>query len=221
MASDRWQFGDFMLDGSRGSLTRLGVEIALRPKTFALLQYLVEHPGRLVGKDELLSAVWPHVVVTDDSLTRCISEIRVALGESGPQTIKTVPRRGYLFDTPVVPVVPVVQVVPSESVVRPTPALDAARSGLGGWMIGALALSVFVLAMLVLARERPLAPRQTLVVLPFVALGSDAVQAPLADAITEDLTSAVARVRGLSVIASSTALTFKGQLAARARWGAS
>jgi DNA-binding winged helix-turn-helix (wHTH) protein len=218
MASDRWQFGDFMLDGSRGSLTRLGVEIALRPKTFALLQYLVEHPGRLVGKDELLSAVWPHVVVTDDSLTRCISEIRVALGESGPQTIKTVPRRGYLFDTPVVPVV---QVVPSESEVPPTPALDAPRSGLGGWKIGALALSVFVLAMLVLARERPLAPRQTLVVLPFVALGGDAVQAPLADAITEDLTSAVARVRGLSVIASSTALTFKGQLAARARWGAS
>jgi TolB-like protein/Tfp pilus assembly protein PilF len=85
------------------------------------------------------------------------------------------------------------------------------RSGLRWRAIGGLALSAFVVAIVWFARERPAAPRQTLVVLPFVALGSDDVQAPLADAITEDLTSALARVRGLSVIASSTALTFKGQ----------
>ncbi len=58
-------------------------------------------PGA-VGKDELMTHVWPGVVVTDDSLTRCISEIRAAIGDRSQQAVKTVARRGYLFVAPVV-----------------------------------------------------------------------------------------------------------------------
>lgn len=217
MPIERWLFGDFVFDVSRASLTQHGVEIALRPKSFALLHYLVTHPGRLVRKDELLSAVWPGVVVTEDSLTRCISEIRAALGDTGAQTIKTVSRRGYLFDMPSVPVTPVVPtadaVPPATPAVTPTKVppdrVSMLRSRFRWLLIGAVALSAVVIALV--GRERPVAPRQTLVVLPFVGLGSDAVREPLADAITEDLTSALARVRGLNVIATSTAFTFKGQ----------
>jgi TolB-like protein/DNA-binding winged helix-turn-helix (wHTH) protein len=222
MPTDRWRFGDFELDAARASLTQRGDVIALRPKSFALLQYLVTHPARLVRKDELLAAVWPDVVVTEDSLTRCISEIRVALGDTGAQAIKTISRRGYLFDALVVPADDVVPAaVPagdhSAPIQAPTgktlPLAPTLRSRFRWLVTGGVALFAFMVAGVLLVRERPVAPRQTLVVLPFVALGSDAVQAPLADAITEELTSALARVRGLSVISSSTALTFKGQTA--------
>ena len=60
-----------------------------------MLRHLVENPGRLVTKDELMQAVWPGVAVTDDSLVQCIGEIRRALGEEGKGLVETVPRRGY------------------------------------------------------------------------------------------------------------------------------
>jgi Transcriptional regulatory protein, C terminal len=57
----------------------------------------VEHPGRLVGKQELMQAVWPDSFVTDDSLVQCALELRRALDDRDQQLLKTVPRRGYLF----------------------------------------------------------------------------------------------------------------------------
>ena len=72
-----------------------GRPCTLRPQTFAVLRHLVENPGRLVTKDELMQAVWPAVAVTDDSLVQCIGEIRRALGEEGKGLVETVPRRGY------------------------------------------------------------------------------------------------------------------------------
>jgi DNA-binding winged helix-turn-helix (wHTH) protein len=73
----------------------------LRPKSFDVLHYLVQHPQRLVSREELLRAAWPGVVVTDDSLTQCLIEIRKALDDREKSIVRTVPRRGYLFDVPV------------------------------------------------------------------------------------------------------------------------
>jgi DNA-binding winged helix-turn-helix (wHTH) protein len=50
----------------------------LRPKSFEVLRYLVERAGRVVGKEEVIGTVWPDVTVTDESLTRCVSEVRRA-----------------------------------------------------------------------------------------------------------------------------------------------
>ena len=63
-----------------------------------MLRYLVQHPGRLISKEELLAAVWPNLVVTDDTLVQSIGELRRALGEAGARLIVTVPRRGYRFE---------------------------------------------------------------------------------------------------------------------------
>ena len=101
MSTDRYKIGEFTLDVSQGCLRRGDIEIALRPKSFALLQHLITHAGRLVTKDELLSKIWPNVIVTEDSLTRCISEARAALGDSEQTAIKTVSKRGYIFAEPV------------------------------------------------------------------------------------------------------------------------
>ncbi len=96
-----YQFGEFTLDLARGCVFKAGEEIKLRPKVYETLKYLVEHPGRLIGKQELMQAVWPDAFVTDDSLVQCTLELRRALGDRSQQLLKTVPRRGYLFTSAV------------------------------------------------------------------------------------------------------------------------
>jgi predicted ATPase/DNA-binding winged helix-turn-helix (wHTH) protein len=97
-----YEFGEFVLDVDRGSLLKTGVEVRLRPKVYEALKYLVENPDRLIGKQELMQAVWPDAFVTDDSLVQCIIELRRALDDRNQQLVKTVPRRGYLFTAAIV-----------------------------------------------------------------------------------------------------------------------
>src|SRR5262249_42982730 len=112
------------LDLHRGCLMSADGEKALRPKSFEVLRHLVEHAGRLVSKDELVKAIWPRLSVNDDSLARCISEVRVAFGDRQQAIIRTIPRRGYRFAVP----------VESHSELRPiepaTPTSPAAKSHL-------------------------------------------------------------------------------------------
>jgi len=98
-------FPPFRLDLSSEQLWRDSQAIALRPKTFAVLRYLVEHEGQLVTKDALLDAVWAGTVVGDTVLKSCIGELRQALGDDvqKPRYIATVHRRGYRFIGPLGP----------------------------------------------------------------------------------------------------------------------
>src|SRR3954447_14764737 len=97
MATEKlYSFEEFTLDLRRGCLRTGGREIELRPKSFEALRYLVENAGRLVSKDELAGQLWPKVTVSDESLARCISDVRLALGDD-QRIVRTLPRRGYLF----------------------------------------------------------------------------------------------------------------------------
>lgn len=98
----RLRFGPFVLDTRRVELQREGVQIPLRPKPFALLMVLVGHPGTVLSRAELFAAVWPGTVVSDDSLTQAVREVRVALGDAGATMLRTVARHGYRFDAEVV-----------------------------------------------------------------------------------------------------------------------
>ena len=93
----RLYFESYTLDLTNCALRRGREEVRLRPKSFDVLRYLVEHAGRLVSKEELIKAVWPGVFVTDDSLVQCVGDIRGALGDEAHRIVQTVPRRGYLF----------------------------------------------------------------------------------------------------------------------------
>jgi DNA-binding winged helix-turn-helix (wHTH) protein len=95
-------FDAYTLDVSRGCLRRGTDDLKLRPKSFDVLRYLVENPGRLVGKEELIRAVWRNAFVTDNSLVQCLIEIRRALRDDAQAIIRTVPRRGYIFDISVI-----------------------------------------------------------------------------------------------------------------------
>jgi DNA-binding winged helix-turn-helix (wHTH) protein len=100
-----YQFGSFTLDLERGALLATnGVEMALRPKSFALLRLLVQNAGRLLSRETILAALWPNVFVTDDNVMQCIHDIRGALGGEAEEMLRTLSRRGYLFTSKVVAV---------------------------------------------------------------------------------------------------------------------
>src|SRR5262245_20451937 len=93
------RFGPFELDSKSHELRRDDRVISLRPKSFRLLTYMTEHPGKLLTKDELLDAGWGKTAVSDGVLKVCISEIREALGDdpAEPRYVQTVHRAGYRF----------------------------------------------------------------------------------------------------------------------------
>ena len=100
-----YAFAGFTLNLHRGVLRDGSDAVDLRPKTFRLLACLVENAGRVIPKEELLDTIWPGVTVTEDSLTQCIGELRRALGQAAT-AIRTVPRRGYVFEEAALEAVP-------------------------------------------------------------------------------------------------------------------
>jgi DNA-binding winged helix-turn-helix (wHTH) protein len=94
-----YRFGPFTLDADAFRLARDGTDVPLSPKLIDLLLHLVRRPAALVTKEELFAAVWPDVTVTDNALTRAVSEVRQALEDdpASPRYIQTVARRGYRF----------------------------------------------------------------------------------------------------------------------------
>lgn len=94
-----YRFDDFVFEQSRGTLRGPdGVHLPLRPKAVTLLVHLLDNPGRLLHRSDLLDRLWPDVTVTDDSLTQCVSELRQVLGKRAAHVLRTVPRQGYVME---------------------------------------------------------------------------------------------------------------------------
>jgi DNA-binding winged helix-turn-helix (wHTH) protein len=93
------QFGAFRLDTENQCLWRGSKRIAVRPRPFAVLNYLVEHPGRLISHDEILDALWPDTFVQPQILRTYMLDLRKVLGDDAgePKYIETLPKRGYQF----------------------------------------------------------------------------------------------------------------------------
>ena len=93
------QFGPFVFDAQERVLRRDGAPVPLTPKGFDLLEAFLEHPGRLLSKDELLERVWPDIYVEESNLAYHVFGLRKALGDTAEngRYIETVPKRGYRF----------------------------------------------------------------------------------------------------------------------------
>jgi TolB-like protein/DNA-binding winged helix-turn-helix (wHTH) protein/Flp pilus assembly protein TadD len=239
LIANRLRFEEFDLDIGRRTLYRGGRTLELRPRSFDVLVYLAQAAGRSVGKDEILAAVWPDVVVGEESLTRCVSDIRRVLGERGPDIIKTLPRRGYLFAAPVDPVPAPSAASPDAKAGQASLAGDAAALGLparGG--VGAVAPETAMLvrrsasaiarwsrvaaaafAAAALAwwwqRDTPVEssapPRLSIAVLPLASQGGDPAQDRLAAVLTDEMTVDLSRIPESFVIARATAETYRGR----------
>jgi Tol biopolymer transport system component/DNA-binding winged helix-turn-helix (wHTH) protein len=124
-----YEFGAFRLDPLARVLSLRDRPIALAPKSFDLLHLMVEHPGRVLARDELIRELWPDTIVEEANLTFQVSTLRKALGEDGSKWIETVPKHGYRFMAPVRPVPirdPMLQPVPEpvHEPVRSVPPLE-------------------------------------------------------------------------------------------------
>lgn len=94
-----FNFGEYALDTRRLELRRGGQSRNLEPQVFSLLEYLVKQRDRVVGKEELVDAVWHRRAVSDSTLNAHISAARRAIGDNGKEqaVIRTFPRRGFRF----------------------------------------------------------------------------------------------------------------------------
>src|SRR5215831_9994653 len=98
-------FPPFRLDAVNKTLWRDDTVLPLRPKPFAVLRYLLEHPGRLVTREELQTAVWSGTFVSESLLRGYVRDLRDVLDDDAesPHFIETIPRRGYRFLAPIHP----------------------------------------------------------------------------------------------------------------------
>lgn len=184
-----------------GHVEAAGQRAILRPRTAAVLEQLMLGADRVVPRAELMKAVWPDTIVTDDSLAQCLKEIRQSLGDAAGR-IRTVPRVGYAFVGPVRD-----QGDDPAALVTAPPSLPASRRGL---LLATGALVVAVAGAPVVFRlfggRSPAADPLSIVVLPLRA--SEPSAAHIAAAVTDALTADLSLISGSFVIARATASSF-------------
>ena len=208
--ADRFMFGDYSLDLQTRSLSRLEYNIPLRPRSFDVLVHLVRNGGTLIAKDDIIAAVWPGIIASDESLSRCISDIRAAIDDAAKEIIRTVPGRGYQF-TAEVKVVPVVAGAAAVANVR-NRKLPANWSVWGAVAI-VLALAITGIGFAVF-RETAHTPamRASIAVMPFRNSSGDPDIEPFVVGLASDLNSALARIPEMLVIAESTMRQYKNKV---------
>ena len=203
----KYHFDEFILDVGRGVLYRGTDEVRIRPRSFDVLCYFLEHPGKLVSRDELIQEVWNGTVVTDDAVTQCLIDIRKAIGDDSQTMIRTVPRRGYLFERPVE---------------RAHPSLQGAKHGKGHLTTLVLAVSVLlltgVLAVGILRSGNPIeddratvSSTPSIAVLPFESVGPDSRWSYFADGVSQEIINSLASQSSMTVIARTSSFSLRGQ----------
>lgn len=196
----RLTFAGFVLDLHAGTLRAPdGEAIELRPQAYAVLEQLARRAGGLVTKAELMEAVWPRVVVTDDSLVQAVGDLRHALGEAGRDAVRTVPRRGYML----------VGAELATDVKRTEPLGQRRRpSRLTSWIVGLAAAALLFTALAWhLLPSAPL-PARSIAVLPFHGAQPGRAVDDLARAVAGSLIEELARSPDLIVISSQSSFRF-------------
>jgi DNA-binding winged helix-turn-helix (wHTH) protein/TolB-like protein len=100
-----FRIGDCLIEPRQNRIVRRDGEVRLEPRVMDVLVCLAQRAGDVVSRDTLSAQVWGSVVVTDQAVTNCISELRHHLGDDRAthRVIETIPKRGYRLAAPVVP----------------------------------------------------------------------------------------------------------------------
>lgn len=180
-------FEDFVLAPHRRELNHHGAVVALEPQVFDLLVHLVRHRDRVVGKDELIEAVWAGRIVSDSTIESRVCLLRKALGDDGGQQrlVRTYPRKGLRF-------------------------MGEVREGEAADRLEILSSQGQAIPVVSTA-QWPVAGRPAVAVLPLLNLGQDPGQDHVCDGIAADLIALLVRHRSLLVVARNSSFAFRGR----------
>jgi TolB-like protein/Tfp pilus assembly protein PilF len=186
-------FADHVLDADRRELLRGAERIAVEPQVFDLLLHLLQNCDRVVSKDDLIASVWGGRIVSDSTLTSRINAARKAVGDSGEdqRLIRTIARKGFRF-------VGDLRTQPDGA--HPTPAADQPGDEIHEPSHQALSHQAL-----------PLPDRPAIAVLPFVNMSGDPEQEYFSDGISEDIITALSKLRWFFVIARNSSFIYKGK----------
>ena len=180
----RFLFTNHVLDIDRRELSCAGERVALEPQVFDVLLYLVQNSDRVVSKDELFDKVWDGRIVSESTLTSRINAVRKAVNDNGrdQHLVRTVARKGFRF------VGDVQAEAKSAPVASPTAhEADHPRLAL------------------------PVLDRTAIAVLPFVNMSGESEQEYFSDGISEDIITALSKLRWFYVIARNSSFVYKGK----------
>ena len=180
-------FGDYEIDVERRELRRAKAPVHIEPQVFDLLVYLVQNCDRVVSKDDLIASVWGGRIVSDSTLTSRINAARKALGDSGKdqKLIRTIARKGFRF----------VGAVGAQSDAEPAHTSGSLPDEIHEHSRPAL----------------PLPDRPAIAVLPFVNMSGEPEQEYFSDGISEDIITALSKLRWFFVIARNSSFIYKGK----------
>ena len=239
LAGARIPLAGLVLDLGRDELRNAsGQAVELRPQVFQVLRFLALNAARVVTKEELMAAVWPGMVVTDDSLVQAISDLRRTLGDADHHIIKTVPRRGYVLVADAV--TPPTEASDTTAALFVSPRTDATAAGPGPepsaaepvagtaqgrirvWALWAGIALVVALAATLAQRaaspgaepaaktEQPMPDRPSIAVLAFRNPGGETAGEQVAQGVAEDLVAELARNVDLRVVSTPSSFSFAG-----------
>jgi TolB-like protein/tetratricopeptide (TPR) repeat protein len=178
----RYHFEDFVLDTDRRELHRGTKTVSIAPQVFDLLEYLIRNREHVVGKEDLINAVWNGRAVSDAALTTRLNVARSVVGDSGEEQrlIKTLQRKGFRF-------------VGSVREVQ-----EQGCTALSDDRVGPL-------------KSVPALPdKPSIAVLPFQNISGDPDQDYFADGMVDEITTALSRFKFLFVIARNSSFAYKG-----------
>jgi TolB-like protein/DNA-binding winged helix-turn-helix (wHTH) protein/Tfp pilus assembly protein PilF len=216
MLGKRALIGDWSVEPAEDALRRGGEVVRVEPKAMELLVFLASRAGEVVRREELLSALWPGVVVGDEALSQAVTKLRKALGDDvrAPTYIETISKRGYRLIAAVAPLEcgpPAAMPVTVEGKFH-----LPGRGAMIGVLLALLGAGAYLwhtgrqhIASLADSETRTAATADrisklpTVTVMAFDSLADDPTQVYLARGITADLTTDLSRLAGLRVISGS------------------
>jgi len=213
-ARPTYRFGDFLLDARTGELVRDGSKLPLRDQPVQLLLALLEKPGELVTREELISRLWePGTFVDfDRGLNKAVNHLREALGDSAetPRFVETLPRKGYRFIGRLLEDQRVLQAPAPEPKPRKRRLYWLAIPATVLVVAGALAANLGGLRAYLNSRLHPRPPRiSSIAVIPLENLSGDRDQEYFADGLTDELITELAKLGNTRVVSRASVLRYK------------
>jgi len=202
-----FKIGEWLVSPAVNLISRNGDSARVEPKAMQVLVYLSAHPG-VVSKEQLISAVWPDVFVTDDVLPGCISALRKAFQDNArqPRIIETIHKSGYRLLLPVEPVS-----TNGNKLSLPAAVPESLWRRIRAHPLS-LVLAVTVLVPLAVAGVLRFSSRtsyDSLAVLPFLNPDSDSASQYLSDGIAEQVVNDLSQLQTLKVMAWSTVSRYR------------